>query len=67
MSTQNSIIESILKTSLRIQEDYPELVKYMDEMPEHYHTNPSLGVNDKDLKEYLDSLIHILKTHTNEY
>jgi hypothetical protein len=65
MSKQNNIIKDIMSTSLKIQKDHPELAKYLGEMPEHDLTNPSNGIENKDLKEYLDSLNQILKTHTH--
>lgn len=64
MNNQNTIIKNIRITSLKIQEEHPDLAKHLSEMPEHYHTNQSNGVNNRGLKEYLDSLNQILKTHT---
>jgi hypothetical protein len=66
MSKQNSIIKKIRIATLKIQEEHPELAKQLSEMPEHYHIDQINGVNDKGLKEYLDSLTQILKTHTKE-
>jgi|GEM_PF-1531770 hypothetical protein len=66
MNNKNSITKEIRITFLKIQEEHPELAKYLTEMPEHYHTNQSNGVNDKDLKEYLDSLNQMLKTQAKK-
>ncbi|WP_264564286.1 hypothetical protein [Flavobacterium sp. N3904] len=60
MKTEKELNEKILKTTLLIKTEYPELSKYLLEMPETIPDvkNPEMDI--KVLKEYLNSLKEIL-------
>ena len=62
MESLNDVNQKILLTTLKIQESFPELTKYLDEMPEHFEFTKQKGVNRKDLEDYLDSLSRLLDT-----
>ena len=67
MESQNELNETILLTTLKIQEEFPELTKYLDEIPRNFQSNTEKGVNNKALKDYLDSLIDLLETYAKEH
>ncbi len=48
---------------MKIQEDFPELIKYLDEIPRNSQSNTEKGVSHKALKDYLDSLNNLLETY----
>jgi hypothetical protein len=57
LSTRISQLTSI------IQEQYPELLPYLAEIPVSVPSDPSPEVNSKILKDYYDSLYQIVKNH----
>lgn len=59
MELNNKIYEA---TSIILKE-FPELTKHLDEMPTHFSSNHPEGIYIKDLREYLDSLNELIKTH----
>ncbi len=67
MESQNGLNESILLTTLKIQNEFPELVKYLDELPKKFQSNTEKGVNNKELKDYLDSLNDLLETYSKQH
>ena len=67
MESQNDLNDNIRLTTLKIQEEYPELIKYMNEIPRNFLSNVGKGVNNKALKDYLDSLNAILETYAKEH
>ncbi len=67
MESKNDINDNIRLTTLKIQEEYPELIKYINEIPRNFLSNVEKGVNNKELKDYLDSLNTILETYAKEH
>jgi hypothetical protein len=67
MESQNDLNDNIRLTTLKIQEEYPELIKYMNEVPRNFLSNVEKGINNKELKDYLDSLNDILETYAKEH
>ncbi|MFT5215585.1 MAG: hypothetical protein ACI83H_000701 [Glaciecola sp.] len=67
MESQNDLNDNIRLTTLKIQEEYPELIKYMNEVPRKFLSNVEKGINNKELKDYLDSLNDILETYAKEH
>ena len=67
MESQNDLNKKIVLTTMKIQETFPELVKYLDEIPEHFQFNTQKGISTKDLKDYLDSLNDLLETYSKEH
>lgn len=67
MESQNDLNDNIRLTTLKIQEEYPELIKYMNEIPRSSLSSSEKGVNNKELKGYLDSLNNLLETYAEEH
>lgn len=67
MKSQKSLNDIIFLTTIKIQEEFPELTKYLDEMPEHFLSITGKGINHKELKDYLESLNNLLKTYAKEH
>jgi len=63
MESQNDLYDNIRLTTLKIQEEYPELIKYLNEIPRNFLSNGEKGINNKELKGYLDSLNNLLETY----
>ena len=64
---ENILNSKILKTTLMIKDQYPELSKYLEEMPETIpdEKNPEITLNN--LKNYFDSLTSMLNTYILEH
>ena len=55
MKTEKELNAAILKITLHIQNTYPELCKYLEEMPITI-PNPNPEINIKTLTDYYNSL-----------
>ncbi|MGZ3864886.1 MAG: hypothetical protein ACXVNR_00170 [Bacteroidia bacterium] len=67
MESEKTLNERILAVTLEIQENYPELHKYIIEMN---GTNPDESdpdINRRKLKEYYDSLIDMVKKYKQHH
>lgn len=64
METVKQLNEAILIMTLKIQNDYPELSKYLIEMPMTVPGAPNPEINIKILKDYYESLNSILKEYS---
>ena len=60
MKTVGELNDSILKTTMLIKKEYPELSKYLLEMPETIPDVKNPEMNQKVYQEYLNSLNEIL-------
>lgn len=63
MESEKTLTERIVSITAQINKQFPELVKYITEMPE---TNPDKDdpeVNKRILKEYHDSLLELVKKY----
>jgi hypothetical protein len=60
MKSDKELNEKILKTTMLIRKEYPELSKYLLEMPETIPDVKNPEMNTKVLKDYLSSLKEIL-------
>jgi len=67
MESQNDLNNNIRLTTLKIQEEYPELIKYMNEIPINFLSNTEKGVINKELKGYLDSLNNLIEKYAKEH
>lgn len=63
METEKELNTKIMKTIMLIQKDYPELAKYIDEMPITIPNESHPHVNIKNLKDYFDSLSNVLQDY----
>ena len=65
MKTTYELNNEILKVTMNIEKTYPELAKYISELPTST-SDESDSVFDKEaLKEYLDSLSNLIASFTN--
>lgn len=62
--------KKIVQITLKIHRKYPELTKYLDEMPDQMEAPSEADISDEMLKEYHDSLEELLadyaKTHAGK-
>ena len=63
MKNEAQLNADILKITLRIREEYPELSKYISEMPITIPNEPSPEINAKILQDYYDSLEAIMNKY----
>lgn len=63
MKTEKDLDTAILKITLEIKEKYPELSKYVLEMPVTIPTIENPEVNRKALQDYYDSLEALLNDY----
>ena len=67
METEEEINAKILKVTMVIQENYPELSKYLNEMPITVPIDNNPKVNIKNLQKYYDSLLTLFRNYVAEH
>lgn len=67
METPKSINNEIFAIEKKMKDEFPELIKYLDEMPQHSLVHPEKGVSKEDLKDYLDSLKEISNNYSQQH
>lgn len=67
MKTETQLNADILKITLIIREKYPELSKYISEMPITIPNVESPEINAKILTDYYDSLKAIMTKYAQNY
>lgn len=67
METINSSMSAILLTTMLIQEQFPELSKYISEMPVTIPCHDHPGITLASLKEYDDSLRWLLFNYSRQH
>jgi hypothetical protein len=67
MKSQSGLSDAIFLANLKIQEEFPELLKYLDEIPECFQSIFPKGINNIELEDYLESLSDLLKTYAKEH
>ncbi len=69
MEISQKILTEISQITRDIEENYPELQKYLDETPMTLPdaTNESPDMDNKALKDYLESLKEIVKKYKEEH
>ena len=67
METEEEINAKIMKVTMVIQENYPELSKYLNEMPITIPTDSRPEVNVKNLQKYYDALLAIFRNYVAEH
>ena len=63
MKTEKQLNVEILEITMKIQEQFPELSKYIAEMPVTIPNAISPEINIKTLQEYFESLVILLKDY----
>lgn len=64
MKTEQELNAKIISLTLKIQEEHPELSKFLEEMPVTIPNDSNPEINKKILKEYIESLKNLLKKST---
>lgn len=54
----------ILVITSKIQKEYPELMKYLEEIPTNFSATNSEGVNRDNLLDYYNTLNELLKSYS---
>jgi hypothetical protein len=67
MKTEKKINKAILKITMKIKEQFPELSKYILEMPVTIPNVENPEMNSKALQDYYDSLETLLKNYTENH
>jgi len=67
METEEEINAKILKVTMVIQENYPELSKYLNEMPITVPIDNRPEVNVKNLQKYYDTLLTLFRNYVAEH
>ena len=67
MESEKELNSKILEITMTIHEKFPELSKYLGEMPVTIPDKKSPEINSKNLKEYFDSLKSILEKYAREH
>ena len=63
MKTEKELNQAILKITLKMQNENPELIKYLSELPVTIPDINNPQINCKILQDYYDSLENILKKY----
>lgn len=67
MRTDAELEREILNVLQRMRGDFPELLKYIDEMPYAWQGGASRGVETAELAEYFNSLVTLFVDYTNAH
>lgn len=67
METEEELNAKIMKVTMVIQENYPELSKYLNEMPITLPVDTHPEVNIKNLQKYYDSLLTLFRNYVAEH
>lgn len=63
MNTLQALLAEISKLTKNIETNYPELYQFLDENPLTIPSESHPTIDEKILKEYLESLKQLLKHH----
>lgn len=67
MKTEKELNSDILQITMKIKEEFPELSKYVLEMPVTIPNTDSPEINRKALQDYYDSLDILLKDYVENH
>jgi hypothetical protein len=65
--TEEEINAKILKVTMVIQENYPELSKYLNEMPITIPIDSNPEINVQNLQKYYDTLLTLFRNYVAEH
>ena len=63
LQTEQDLNEDILQITMTIEDKFPELSKYIGEMPVKISTTPNCEISIKNLRDYYDSLVSLLENY----
>ncbi len=64
---ENELNTKILELTNEIRSDYPELEKYLDEMPVTIPTDSDPHITIKNLQSYYESLVELVEKYEEEH
>ena len=67
METEAEINAKIMKVTMVIQENYPELSKYINEMPITIPVDNNPEINRKNLEKYYQTLVTWFRNYVAEH
>lgn len=67
MKTEAEWDHDIINITTRIHRKFPELIKYIQEIPTQVPRSDSLEINAKNLEEYYNSLKEIINTYSEAH
>lgn len=67
METDDDINGKILKITMVIQDNYPELSKYLNEMPITIPIEQHPEINSKNLEKYYNTLLSLFRNYVAEH
>ncbi len=67
MKTEKELNDAILKITMTINEKFPELSKYMEEMPITIPNTENPVMGNKTLTDYYDSLVALLEKYEGNH
>lgn len=67
MKTKNEIVKGIIETTMTIDEKFPELSKYIVEMPVTIPNANEPEINEMNLDDYKNSLDVLLKKYDSNH
>lgn len=67
METEKILIDKIMAITQKMNENCPEIAKYISEMPSANPDESNPDINIKNLREYYDSLIQLLKKYKQNH
>jgi hypothetical protein len=67
MESEKELNSKILEITMTIREKYPELYEHLGEMPVTIPNIENPEINNKNLRDYYDSLKSILKNYVHEH
>ena len=66
MASEKEINEKIMTITMKIQKDYPELSKYLNELPVTIPIESDPEITTRVLTDYYESLVKLLSTYELE-
>ncbi len=67
MDTEKELNSKILEITMKIRDNYPELSRYLEEMPDTIPSKNNPEVDLKNLQEYYNSLTSLLKKYADTH
>lgn len=66
-SKQQELLTKITQLTKEIEDQYPELSKYLNENPQTIPNTGNPKISIKELEDYLESLVSQLKTYREDH
>lgn len=67
MESPNDLNARIFSATQKIQAEFPELVKYLDEMPTTYSDATTNEISQENLNDYYNTLNALLESFSKEH